>query len=359
MPPILNSEKTKIELSTKNIFIDCTALDYTRALNSVICLCAAFSIYCPTPFTIEQVSIVQDGERTPSPLWESAEFDVDLQYIQRLSGLPLSQDVVIELLRKMMLVAIPNGEGKLKVIAPATRSDILHACDVAEDVMIAYGYDRICREIAHPISAGYPLAVNEYTDRVRREVVACGWNEVLTFSLCSARECFDMLGLPVTDIAVRLRNSKTLDYEIVRTTLISGMLRVTRNILDEPNTKNTLPLRLFEISDVVLLDPTSETNTRNFRRICATIADTKSRFQEIHGLLDRFFVVNGYAPEAYKLVANDSPTCIPGQRAQVLFAGKNIGWIGVIYPQVLINFGLTTPVVAFEIEIEPFLVKHY
>jgi phenylalanyl-tRNA synthetase beta chain len=156
-----------------------------------------------------------------------------------------------------------------------------------------------------------------------------------------------------------VRNAKILDYEIVRTTLLSGLLRVTRNILDEPNTKNTLPLRLFEISDVVLLDPTSETNAHNFRRICATIADTKSRFQEIHGLLDCFFVINGYTADAYKLLAEDTPTRIPGQRAQVLFAEKSVGWIGVIYPQVLINFGLTTPVVAFEIEIEPFLAKHY
>jgi phenylalanyl-tRNA synthetase beta chain len=168
-----------------------------------------------------------------------------------------------------------------------------------------------------------------------------------------------MLGLPVQDIAVRLRNAKVVDYEIVRTTLISGLLRVTRNILDEPNTKNTLPLRLFEVSDVVLLDPTSETNARNFRRFCATIADVKSRFQEIHGLLDRFFVINGYPVQGYKLVAEDTPTCIPGQRANVLFKAKSVGWIGVIHPQVLINFGLTTPVVAFEIEIEPFLEKHY
>jgi phenylalanyl-tRNA synthetase beta chain len=154
-----------------------------------------------------------------------------------------------------------------------------------------------------------------------------------------------------------LKNAKTIDYEIVRTTLLPGLLRVTKNILEHPGTKGAIPLRLFEISDVVLLDPTTDTGGRNERRICATVADVKSKFQEIHGLLDRFFVVNGRAVGGYTLVPEDSPTCIPGQRALVIFAGKPIGWIGVIHPIVLTNFDLTTPVVAFEIQVEPFMVK--
>jgi phenylalanyl-tRNA synthetase beta chain len=43
----------------------------------------------------------------------------------------------------------------LAVSAPPTRSDILHACDVVEDVAIAYGYNNIPKKvhIAHPPQA--------------------------------------------------------------------------------------------------------------------------------------------------------------------------------------------------------------
>lgn len=46
--------------------------------------------------------------------------------------------------RSMQLDAQPSGsEGRLTVRVPPTRSDILHACDVMEDVAIAYGYNNL------------------------------------------------------------------------------------------------------------------------------------------------------------------------------------------------------------------------
>lgn len=51
MPPIINSEHSKITLSTKNIFIDLTATDETK-LNIVVNIVATmFSEYCLEPFT--------------------------------------------------------------------------------------------------------------------------------------------------------------------------------------------------------------------------------------------------------------------------------------------------------------------
>jgi phenylalanyl-tRNA synthetase beta chain len=358
LPPIINSDKTRIDINTTDIFIDCTAMDKTRALTSVVCLTAAFSIYSKTPFQIEQVKIFQNGEVTMSPTFDYTEFLVDIEYIRSRTGLrDLQTDTIINLLAKMMLTATSVDGDKLKVIAPPTRSDVLHACDIAEDVAIGYGYDRISNELTRPIAAGCPLSINELSDRIRREIVACGWNEVLTFSLCATKDCYELLGLPRMGDCVVLKNAKTIDYEIVRTKLLPGLLRVTKNVLEHPGTKGAIPLRLFEISDVVLLDSTTDTGGRNERRICAIVADVKSKFQEIHGLLDRLFVVNGKAVGGYTLVGEDAPTCIPGQRALVKFEGVVIGWIGVIHPIVLINFELTTPVVAFELQMEPFMIK--
>jgi phenylalanyl-tRNA synthetase beta chain len=356
LPPIINSDKTKIDLETTDVFIDCTAVDRTRAMNAVIVLCAAFSLYASTPFTIEQVSIVHEGQAVPSPIFENSEFTVDVGYIRTMCGLhDLDDTQIIGLLTKMMLKAEAIGDGKLKVIVPPSRSDVLHACDIAEDVAIAFGYDNIANAIAHPIQSGCPLSINELTDRIRREVVACLWNEVLTFSLCSEKENFDFIRVPNDGSAARLKNAKTIDFEIVRTSLLPGLLKVTRRILSQPGLKKPLPLRLFEISDIVKVDAKADVGARNERRFCATIADVRSRFEDIHGLLDRFFVMNA---GAYKLVGEDSPTCIPGQRARVMYMDQPIGWIGVIHPLVLQNFNLTTPVVGFELLVEPFLTKH-
>ena len=48
-----------------------------------------------------------------------------------------------------------------------------------------------------------------------------------------------------------------------------------------------LPLKLFEISDVVLRDSGAEVGARNERHLSAVFYNTSPGFEVIHGLLDR------------------------------------------------------------------------
>lgn len=350
LPPILNSFHSKISLKTQDILIECTATDETRANVSVVVLSYAFSVYSSTPFTIEQVQLNFPDRTVVTPNFSESTFDVDLSYIQNLTGLAeLDKETTISLLSKMMLQATIIND-KIRVIAPAIRSDVLHPCDIGEDIAIAFGYNKIKDQIKNKLPSGIPLSFGEFSDRLRREIVASSYNEVLSFSLCSIQENYTNLLLEDDHCAVRIKKAKTIELEIVRTSLISGLLKINRKIQDKPK-RNIFPLRLFEISDVVLKNEKSETRARNERRLCATIADHKSRFEHVHGLLDRVGILTGKTKDL-KLVREDSPTCIPGQRARIELRGKSIGWIGVIHPQVLINFDMVTPVAALEVEIE-------
>ena len=49
MPPIINSEHSKITLNTKNIFIDVTATDETKLQIVVNIVATMFSEYCKVP----------------------------------------------------------------------------------------------------------------------------------------------------------------------------------------------------------------------------------------------------------------------------------------------------------------------
>ena len=73
---------------------------------------------------------------------------------------------MIELLNKMCLSAVLEDD-KLRVTVPITRSDILHACDVVEDVGIAYGFNNL--PIAPPptICLGKQNELNRISDKVR------------------------------------------------------------------------------------------------------------------------------------------------------------------------------------------------
>lgn len=57
MPPIINGDHSKITLNTKNVFIECTATDLTKAkvvLDTIVCM---FSKYCAEPYTVEAVQV--------------------------------------------------------------------------------------------------------------------------------------------------------------------------------------------------------------------------------------------------------------------------------------------------------------
>ncbi|VDO01292.1 unnamed protein product [Rodentolepis nana] len=160
--------------------------------------------------------------------------------------------------------------------------------------------------------------------------------------------------------AAHISNPKTLDFQVVRTSLLPGLLSTLSS-----NRSLPLPLKLFEVQDVVLKDASKDVGCRNSRRICAIYCNKTSGFEFTHGLLDRLMHVlevgyekkrkpNGFA---YKLEESDDSTFFPGRCADVILLpeGRSIGHLGIVHPNVLRNFDISFAVSALEIDIEPFL----
>jgi phenylalanyl-tRNA synthetase beta chain len=57
------------------------------------------------------------------------------------------------------------------------------------------------------------------------------------------------------------------------------------------NKKMALPIKVFEISDVVLKDPSYDVGARNERRLCLLYYGVTSGFELVHGVLDRLMQV--------------------------------------------------------------------
>lgn len=99
----------------------------------------------------------------------------------------------------------------------------MQACDVAEDVAIAYGYNNVPRKVPATNTYGKQLPLNKISDLLRGEIAQAGFTEILTFGLCSHAEAFAKLNRPDDGTtAVTLANPKTLDFEICRPCLLPG-----------------------------------------------------------------------------------------------------------------------------------------
>ena len=60
LPPIINSQHTKMTLNTHNVLIDITGLDFTRCNIVLNTLVSMFSIYCKDQYTIEEVKVTTE-----------------------------------------------------------------------------------------------------------------------------------------------------------------------------------------------------------------------------------------------------------------------------------------------------------
>ncbi|KAI9837967.1 MAG: hypothetical protein M1819_006121 [Sarea resinae] len=357
LPPIINGDHSKISLNTRNVFIECTATDKTKVEIVINMMVAMFSQYTEEPFTVEPVKIVSqhNHESRQTPNLTPRETQTEISYINACCGLELSASEICTLLKRMSYHATPSTTSPdlIDVHIPPTRADILHQCDIMEDVAIGYGFNNLPRSF--PSKSGtiaQPLMVNKLGDIVRIETAMAGWSEVMPLILCSHDENFGWLNRKDDgETAVKLANPKTQEYQVVRTSLLPGLLKTIRE-----NKHHSVPIKVFEVSDVAFKDMTMERKSRNERHFAAAWYGKTSGFEVVHGLLDRIMMMlknafvtreeglDGKKLDGYWIEETEDPTFFPGHAATVhLRLNGNehvIGVFGILHPTVLNNFEL-------------------
>lgn len=239
-------------------------------------------------FSIEPVKIVSEhnNETRITPDIKSRTTQAEVSYINQCCGLDLSAADISTYLKKMAFKAKPSTSNPdlIDVEIPPTRADVLHQCDIMEDVAIAYGFNSLPRSF--PSKSGtiaQPLPINKLSDIIRVETAMAGWSEVLPLILCSHDENFGWLNRKDDgNTAVRLANPKTVEFQVVRTSLLPGLLKTIRE-----NKSHTVPMKIFEVSDVAFKDLALERKSRNERHFAAAWYGKNSGFEVVHGLLDR------------------------------------------------------------------------
>ncbi|KAI9486841.1 MAG: beta subunit of phenylalanyl-tRNA synthetase [Benjaminiella poitrasii] len=372
LPPIINSDHSKITLNTKNVLIEITATDEHKASTALNTLVTMFSEYCAEPFTVEPVEIVYPDNTTKVfPELEPRKASAKIDYINACTGLELSGEEICHLLNKMSLDAKVSAQDSNEIVVnvPPTRWDILHACDIMEDVAISYGYDNLPKNMPNVNTFASALPVNKLSDHVRRELATAGFTEVAPLILCSHDENFKFLNrADDSKTAIQLANPKTAEYQVVRTSLLPGILKTLNS-----NKKLALPIKVFEVSDVGYKDETRDRRARNERHLCATYTSKTSGFEIIHGLLDRIMTmlstpritVNDKDQLGYWIEEAIDSTFFPGRSAFIFLRYicpetgvrkcTRVGSFGILHPTVLENFELSNPTTAIEMNLEPFI----
>lgn len=338
-PPIINGERTRVGLSSRDLLIDCTGTSDEAVRVTVNIICAALA---DRGGQVEEVFI----NSKPYQIFKPQVRPLPLKGAGKLLGLPLDAPALIRHLARM------GHEANAKAVrSPAFRSDLLGEVDLIEDIAISIGYN----ELPMPLpSFGSAASSVEDFAPLHEAALGLGYFEVMSWILTSEAvlkksEC--------SGPALRVSNPLTEEFTTLRPWLYPNLLDILSHSKSEP-----LPIYLYEVGPVERPNSAEAEAAPDFSQtthLSAISMHPKTGFSEIWAHLSG---LAGSLGATLTLHEEDIAGFIPGRCARVMMAAgpapaKTIGLIGELHPRVLEAFGLEQPTALFEVEADALMKK--
>lgn len=346
MPPIINSEATRVTMKTRQCFVDVTGLAQRTVDRALNILLSGLKEVMPE-LEIEAVNIDYPSGRLVAPDFTPARMSLDVQSAADTIGVALDAPALAALLERMGHgVESPDGPraAALNVRVPAWRNDVMHPVDLIEDAAIAYGYDKLTPRLVPTFTVGAPRAIEEHSAIARRVFTGLGFHQVMTLPLTSEHAAFDKWGVPNDPRAVQIENPISSEQTICRVSLLPGVIETLAI-----NKQYDLPQYLFEVGDCCFADPAAETGAREERYAAAAMIGTHVGFADIRAVADAFAREMNATLE-FRPVS--LPGFIPGRAASLHAGGERIGSLGELHPECLEACGLRHAVAVLELSLE-------
>lgn len=339
LPPIINSNRTAVTESTKNILIEATGTDKESVNNMMNIIVTNLA---ERGFGIEPVKLAHEKKSEQTPKLDYRVLEIDVGDANKILGTKIEPKEATALLSRMGYESVAMGN-KLEAIIPPYRVDILHPVDVIEDMAIAYGYNNFIPNMPSVGTVGRRHPIEKISDNARMSMIGSGFQEIMRSMLSNPSDQFDKMCLKPRGI-IEIENPTSSDYTCIRPSLLPGLIKTLTE-----NRQNEYPQNIFEVGDIVLPDETRETASKNYRTLCGIVSHSKAGFSEIKSILD---VIMGNFGIRYSTKKYDQGCYIPGRSELIVIGDQIIGSIGEVHPQVLENWGLVMPCASFEISLE-------
>lgn len=342
MPPIINGELTKIKEDTKNIIVDVTGTD-ERAVNQALnIICCSFA---EVGGQIKTMEVKYCDKTIVSPDLTPQEMNVHVDTANELiGGTSLTASDIKELLFKARFDAEIINDNEVKAIIPAYRVDILHEVDVVENIAVQYHINAVEAKLPDINTVAYENNWFKAESTIREVMVGLGFQEIMSLMLTSEDAHYTKMNQH-EEAHVQVARPITIDRTMIRTSLINSLMEFL-----EDNKHEDLPQKIFEIGDVLYLDDTKENKTLSSKKLAGLICHSTANFTEIKTVVTSVLSNLGYSME---ISDSENKTFIEGRVADVKGkseAGSVKGFFGEVSPEVITNFTLEYPVIAFEIE---------
>lgn len=277
----------------------------------------------------------------------------DVDKINALLGIDVSED---EMCKYWEMVDLVPDKAKKCVHVPTWRQDILRLADLAEEVARFYGYDKIPTTLpSGEATQGGVSYQTSICNMIRNVIESYGFSEGMTYSFESPK-AFDKLLIPEGDElrkAIEISNPLGVDYSIMRTTPLNGMLT---SLSTNYNHRNK-DVRLYEMANVYLPESLPLTKLPEEKMMLTLGMYGQGDFFDMKGcveaVLDKLGITTGvtYEPKG------EHPYLHPGRKADIMMDGDVLGYLGEVHPEVADNYNLGTKTYVAVLDVEKLAEK--
>ena len=256
--------------------------------------------------------------------------------INKLLGTSISKEDMLEIFDR---IELQYDKETNEIVAPTFRQDIHFMADLAEEVARFFGYDKIPTTLPKSSATIGGISHKLEIEELAREVAKfLGFSEAMNYSFESAK-VFDKLGLSKNSNyrnAIEISNPLGEDFRMMRTQAVNGIL----NSLSTNYNRRNKDVHLFELANIYIPKelPLKELPDERMQFVLGFYG--KENFFDMKGVVEEFLYTLGITGKLYY-----DPSCTeeflhPGRKADIVFDGVRIGYLGEVHPIVCENYKL-------------------
>jgi phenylalanyl-tRNA synthetase beta chain len=273
--------------------------------------------------------------------------------VRALLGYEVADDDMAGALRRLHCTVARDG-GDLVATPPTWRFDLAIEEDYVEEVARVHGYEHV--PAAAPRSSVPMLDVPEGARTrfdLKRAVASLGYQEVINYSFVSSQWEADFAD---NATAVRLANPIASNMDVMRSTLVGGLVAAVKSNLNRDEER----VRLFEVGRC-FLGAGPEPQEQPERLGCITYGPRmpeqwaeKAQAADFYDAKGDLEAIAGAGLLEFR-PGGRHPSCHPGRCASVWAGDRQVGVVGELHPKLQLKYELAAAPVLFEIDCDVLL----
>lgn len=356
--PIINSaDLGRVTRGTAALFVEAsgTELDQVLLTLNILATNLADRGWSIEPVTTHYPYDTACGRAITVPYPLALTQTVPTAEFAHLLGEPVDGPAIVERLSAYGVCATvdPDHADSIAATAPDYRQDYLHPVDVIEDYAMSRGYANFTPTMPADFTVGKLQPLTEFEDLVRDLLIGFGFEEAFCNILTSREGLQERMNLSQTEgktapfhggKVVQVANVMNRNYAIMRDWIVPSLLEIEAHSLGA-----LYPHRIFEVGEVAVYDPTQNLGSRTESRASGIIATDDASFDSAQSVV---YALLGSLGVAFQVTPWQHPSFIAGRVGLIATAdGLPLGFLGELSPVVLTNWGMRTPIAAFELSL--------